>query len=223
MSVGYRILIHEPDAELRQGLTNALSGTTCNLVWCDKYAEAVALLGSAEIDIAVVSLSPDGTGSRIVDQICRVASTIPFLVATPVDQLETRMLGLDRGAVDYLIWPYTADELLARVSTALRRREGSRERFVRRGQIVLDRETGRVGNGSTWTVLSPKESTVFSLLFGCGDRPVSKQRLRSALSEGGRITDNAIEVGIHRLRVKARSWGMQIETYRGVGYTLKDI
>ena len=197
--------------------------TASDIVWCDDYAGSVALLDGKQIDLAVVSLSPDGAGLRIIDRICDVGSAVPFLVATPVDQIETRMLGLDRGAVDYLISPYTADELTARVSTAWRRRESSRSRFIRRGQIVLDRETGRIGDGSTWTALSPKENTVFSLLFGCGDRPVSKQRLRSALSEGGRLTDNAIEVGIHRLRIKARSWGMQIQTYRGVGYALEEI
>lgn len=223
MSADYRILIYEPDAALRQILTSGLSKKACDFVWCGEYEEAVALLGRKKIDIAVVSLSSDGTGLRVIDQISKSADTIPFLVATPVDQLEARILGLDRGAVDYLIWPCAADELMTRVSTVLRRREGARARFIRRGQIVLDRETGRIGDGSNWTALSPKENTVFSLLFGCGDRPVSKQRLRSALAGGDRITDNAIEVGIHRLRIKARSWGMQIQTYRGVGYALEEI
>ena len=224
MCAGYRILIFEPDAALGQALMTGLSTTGRTIVWCDKGAEATALLGRAKVDVAVVSLSSDGKGLELIDRIGETSgrTPIPFLVATAADEIETRMLGLDRGAADYLIRPFTADELLARVSTVLRRRENSHGRFVRRGEIVLDRETWRFGDGLSWTALSPKERKVFSLLFGYGDRPVSKQRLRSALADEGCMTDNAIEVLIHRLRIKARSWGMHIQTHRGLGYALED-
>ena len=219
----YRSLIYEPDAALGQALMDTLATTVGNFVWCQSAVQAITLLDGAKVDAAVVSLSRDGNGLEVIDKICEAADAIPFLVATSADELETRLLGLNRGAADYLIRPFAGDELLARVSTVLRRRENSQDRFVRRGHIVLDKETGRFGDGLSWTVLSPKERKVFSLLFGCGDRPVSKQRLKGALSDGDSISDNAVEVGIHRLRLKARSWGIRIQTYRGLGYVLEDI
>lgn len=223
MSVGSRILIYEPNAASGQALMTRLATTGCNAVWCINGGDAIALIDDAMVDVAVVCLEGDGAGLEIIDQIGETASVIPFLVATPAQEIEARMIGLNRGAADYLVSPFDADELLARVSTTMLRREDPHKRFMWRGKIVLDRETGRFGDGTTWTALSPWELKVFSLLFGCGDRPVSKQRLRSALADKGCVTDNAIEVGIHRLRLKARSWGMLIQTYRGVGYILEGV
>lgn len=223
MSVGYRTLIFEPDAAVGKTLAKALSTLDCSFVWCDQSAHAMALIDGAKIDVAVISLASGGSGLEIIDHLCKTASTVPFLLATPADELAARVLGLNRGAADYLIRPFSAEELLARVATVVHRRENSQERFIRRGQITLDRETGQFGDSSRWTVLSPTERKILSLLFGSGDRLVSKQRLKSALADGGSVSDNAIEVSIHRLRAKARSWGLRIRSYRRLGYILEDM
>lgn len=223
MSVGYRILIYQPDAVSGQVLMSTLSATACKFVCCDSGDAAMAVLEGEKADVALAFLSSDGRGIDIVDRICESAAAIPCLVATPRDAMDTRILALDHGAVDYLIWPFNAEELLERVSTVLRRRETASGRFIRRGDIVLDREAGRIGDGMNWTVLSPTERKVFPILFGDLERPVSKQRLRNALADGGCMSDNAIEVLISRLRIKARTWGMQIQTYRGLGYILESV
>lgn len=220
--MAYRILIFEPNASSGESLMKKLSAMNhCDAIWCSEEAQAMELLDGAKVDAAVLCLSPDGTGLEIIDQ-RRGDAGIPCLIATQAHDIETRMLGLNRGAVDYLISPFNADELLARVWTVMVRREQADERFVRRGNVILDREVGRVGDGSKWTALSPWELKVFSLLFG-GDRPVSKQHLKSVLADRWCMTDNAIEVGIHRLRLKARACGMLIQTYGRAGYVLQDI
>lgn len=218
----YRILICEPDAAQGRALSPELCATACEVVCCASGAEAIALLGRERFDVAVISLASDGTGRVLLDRLSGAASTIPFLVATTAEDIEARIFGLDRGAVDYLVKPFRANELMTRVATVLKRREGARGRFLRRGDIVLDKETGRIGDGVTWTALSPTERKVVPMLFEDANRPVSKQRLRNALNDGRRVSDNAIEVVIHRLRIKARSWGMHIQTYRGLGYVLEE-
>jgi two-component system OmpR family response regulator len=223
MSIGYRILIYQPDAASGQALMSMLAGTPCTFVCCDTSGAASAALDDGETDIAVIFLSPDGPGADMPDRMCETAAAIPWLVATPREAIDTRIAALDRGAVDYLIWPFTAEELVARVSTVLRRRESSPGRFIRRGDIVLDREIGRIGDGMTWTTLSPTERKVFPLLFGDLDRPVSKQRLKRAMAGAAGVSDNAIEALISRLRIKANTWGMRIQTYRGLGYILESL
>lgn len=222
MSVGNRILIYEPDKALGNTLMPILSKADGQFIWRDNSADTFALLRSAKINVAIISASPDADDSEMIDKIYSAARNTPFLVATRADEIDERIHGLNEGAADYLIRPFDANELLARIATVLRRRETTHERFARRGSILLDNETPRLGDGSTWTALSPTEHKVFSLLFGCADRPVSKLRLKNMLADGEGVSDNAIEVGIYRLRIKARSWGMCIKSYRGLGYALED-
>lgn len=223
MSDGYRILICAPEAVRGGALMSTRGVTDCEIVWCDGDDAAIAALDNGTADIALVYLPSDGHDLALLDRLCEAAPGIPLMVATSRDAIDVRILALNRGAVDYLIWPFNAGELLARVATVLRRREISSGRFIRRGDIVLDCEIGRIGDGLSWTTLSPTERKVFPILFGDLGRPVSKQRMRSALAEDGFVSNNAIEVLISRLRVKARAWGMQIQTYRGLGYTLESV
>lgn len=199
-----------------------LSKADCEIVWCEHGEQAIRLLQNTRIDVAIISVSPETSSRMLFDQISRAAGAIPILVATHADEIEERIHGLNHGAADYLIRPYGAAELLARIATILRRRENLQDRFTRRGKVLLDKEIGRLGDGSTWTILSRTEHKVFSLLLGSEGRPVSKERLKTALADDGCITDNAVEVGIYRLRIKARPWGMRIKTYRGLGYLLEE-
>lgn len=217
MNTNYRILIHEPDAASGQALMAGLLTLDCAPVWCRDGSQTLALVESGAVDVAVISLGADGSGLELIE---RAARGVPVLMAAPADAVDMRIQGLGRGAVDYLIKPCAVDELMVRVATAMLRFELACRRYVRRGRFVLDTETGRIGDGAHWTALTSTERQAFSLLLECEDRPVSKLRLKDAISAGN-VTDNAIEVLIHRLRAKARAWGMYIRTCRGEGYMLE--
>lgn len=217
MSKDYRILIYEADAASGQALLHDFMAADCAPVWCRDATPALALIDAAAVDVAVVCLDADGVGLEFLE---RAARSVPVLIAAPAMAVDIRMQGLSRGAVDYLIKPFGMDELSVRVATAMLRYEAACRRYVRRGGFVLDKEAGRIGDGSHWTALTSTERQAFSLLLECGDRPVSKLRLKTAITTGN-ITDNAIEVLIHRLRTKAQAWGMYIRTCRGEGYMLE--
>lgn len=217
MNTNYRILIHEPDAASGQALMAGLAQLDCAPVWCRDGSQTLALVGSGAVDVAIIALGADGNGLELI---ARATRSIPVLLAAPADAVDLRMHGLTRGAVDYLIKPFGVNELMVRVATAMLRFEVACRRYVRRGSFVLDKEAGRIGDGSHWTALTSTERQAFSLLLECEDRPVSKNRLKDAISAGN-VTDNAIEVLIHRLRAKARAWGMYIRTCRGEGYMLE--
>lgn len=217
MNTSYRILIHEPDAASGQALMAGLLALDCAPVWCRDGSQTLALVASRAVDVAIISLAADGSGLDLIE---RAASGVPVLIAAPADAIDMRMQGLGRGAVDFLIKPFGVDELIVRAATAMLRFEVAGRRYVRRGSFVLDKEAGRIGDGAHWTALTSTERQAFSLLLECEDRPVSKNRLKDAISAGN-VTDNAIEVLIHRLRAKAQAWGMFIRTCRGEGYMLE--
>lgn len=217
MNTNCRILIHEPDIAYGQTLMVGLLALDFAPVWCREASHTLALVESKAIDVAIISTAVDGSGLDLVE---RAARGLPVLIATATDAVDMRMQGLGRGAVDYLIKPFGVDELTVRAATAMLRFEGAGRRYVRRGSFILDKEAGRIGDGAHWTVLTATERQAFSLLLECEDRPVSKNRLKNAIAAGN-VTDNAIEVLIHRLRAKARAWGMFIRTCRGEGYMLE--
>jgi DNA-binding response OmpR family regulator len=218
MFAANRILIYEPDAESVQAMRAAPDVASGGFVWCGTAAKLVALIAAGQVDAVVVCLAADGAG---LDMLERIGKTVPVLVAAPAEALEVRIAGLKLGACDYLIKPFGTDELMARVATVLHRRATARGPLKQLGDLQLDMQVGRIGDGARWTMLTPTECQAFSLLLEQAYRPVSKDRLKSALTCDKDMSDNAIEVIIHRLRAKARTWNMRIRTYRGAGYALE--
>jgi DNA-binding response OmpR family regulator len=221
MRTSYRILICEPDAKSRQALKAGFGASPHKFVWCNGSAEALALLEAGNIDAAVICPAADGSQLEVFDWIDKSGCPIPILIATPGKAIEMRVRGLERGAVDYLIKPFDMNELVLRVSTVLHRRTSTSGRFMLRGGLKLDMETGYLGDGAKWITLTPKERQAFSLLLEYGDQPTPKNRLKNAIANGKSVTDNALEVVIYRLRAKASQWGMNIRAYRSSGYVLE--
>jgi DNA-binding response OmpR family regulator len=218
MLIGNRILIYEPDEASRRALHAAGGFASHGCVWCGDAAKAVARIAAGQVDAVVVCLAADGAG---LDMLERIGKSVPVLVAAPAEALEVRIAGLKLGACDYLIKPFGADELMTRVATVLHRRAAERGPLKQLGDLQLDMQVGRIGDGARWTMLTPTECQAFSLLLEQAYRPVSKDRLKSVLTCDKGMSDNAIEVIIHRLRAKARTWNMRIRTYRGAGYALE--
>jgi DNA-binding response OmpR family regulator len=215
MFAGNRILIFEPD-EASHRADAGFASPDC--VWCADAAEAVARVAAGHVDAVVVCLAANGAG---LDMLERIGRAVPILIASPAEALEVRIAGLKLGARDYLIKPFGAAELMARVATVLHRRAAEQGSLRQLGDLQLDLQVGRIGDGARWTTLTPTECQAFSLLLEQAYRPVSKDRLKSVLTCDKGMSDNAIEVVIHRLRAKARTWNMRIRTYRGAGYALE--
>lgn len=214
-------MICEPDAKSRQALKTSLGASTHKFVWCNSSTEMIDSLDEGDIDAAVLCLAADGSQLEVFDWIDKTSCNIPVLIGTPGSAIVTRILGLERGAVDYLIKPFDLNELEIRVSTVLHRRRNMNRRFTLPGGLKLDMETGYLGNGAKWITLTHKERQALSLLIEGGDHPVSKDRLKDAITDGKHVSDNALEVVIFRLRAKASQWGMNIRVYRGSGYALE--
>lgn len=217
----HRVLIFDSSTRSDPALGKALSALGYKVLGCDDPVQAAALFSVAQADVALIYLREGDASLGLVEQLRATCPAAPVLIATAADAVELRIDGLQRGACDYLIPPFAPEYLRIRMTTATKRNALASLPLLRCGGVILDVDSGRIGDGSRWTRLTPTERQALSLLFEYGDRPVPKYHIKRALAAGDEMSDNAIEVVIYRLRAKAREWGMRIRTCRGLGYVLE--
>ena len=132
-----------------------------------------------------------------------------------------RVRGLEMGADDYLVKPFAAPELVARLK-ALVRRSNPRPADLQLGGLQLDPFARRATIDGTTIELSAREWAVLEYLMQHASRVVSKQQIIDAiLPWGEEVTLNAVEVYVSRIRAKIDKAGISIKTIRGFGYMLE--
>ena len=149
-------------------------------------------------------------------------SRLPVLILTALDGVNDRVRGLDAGADDYLAKPFELAELEARVRAVTRRGMAGSPTLLRHGALSYD-QIGRSArlNGEALE-LSAREVSLLEVFLARAGRLVSKDQLVSHLCEWGEeVSENAIEVYVHRLRKKLEPGGVRIVTVRGLGYSLE--
>jgi two-component system OmpR family response regulator len=149
---------------------------------------------------------------------------MPVLILTAADSVEQRVKGLDLGADDYMAKPFSLQELEARVRALTRRGMGASSHLIKHGPLTLD-QPGRVAYINDQLIdLSARELSLLEILLQRAGRLVSKDQLVERLCEWGEeVSNNAIEVYIHRLRKKIEHGPIRIATVRGLGYCLEKI
>ena len=221
-----RILIAEDDQVLADGLLRTLraSGAAADHVSSGTEAHA-ALMTNNEFDLLILDLGlPKMHGLDVLRKLRGRGSSMPVLILTAADSVEARVKGLDHGADDYMAKPFSLQELEARVRALTRRGMGGTSSTIRHGPLVYD-QTGRVATIDGRMVdLSARELGLLEVLLQRAGRLVSKDQLVERLCEWGEeVSNNAIEVYIHRLRKKIEKGQIRIATVRGLGYCLEKI
>ena len=221
-----RILIAEDDHVMADGLLRALRGTGAVVDHVSTGTEAdSALLTNKEFDLLILDLGlPKLHGLEVLRRLRSRGSTIPVLILTAADGVDERVRGLDLGADDYMAKPFSLQELEARVRALVRRRMGGASDTIRHGPLVYD-QAGRVATlDGKMLELSARELGLLEVLLQRAGRMVSKDQLVERLCEwGDEVSNNAIEVYIHRLRKKIEKGPVRIATVRGLGYCLEKI
>jgi len=221
-----RILIAEDDQVLADGLLRSLraSGAAVDHVASGTEADA-ALMTSTEFDLLILDLGlPRLHGLEVLRKLRGRGSTLPVLILTAADAVEERVRGLDYGADDYMAKPFSLQELEARVRALTRRGAGVSSTTIRHGPLVYD-QAGRVASIDGRPLeLSARELGLLEVLLQRVGRLVSKDQLVEHLCQWGEeVSNNAIEVYIHRLRKKVEKGPIRIATVRGLGYCLEKI
>ncbi len=182
-------------------------------------------LTNNEFDLLILDLGlPKMHGLEVLKKLRGRGSALPVLILTAADSVEERVKGLDYGADDYMAKPFSLQELEARVRALTRRGMGGASSAIKHGPLVYD-QAGRVATiDGKMVELSARELGLLEVLLQRAGRLVSKEQLVERLCEWGEeVSNNAIEVYIHRLRKKIEKGPIRIATVRGLGYCLENL
>ncbi len=222
-----RILIVEDEHKIANALKQGLSQ--------EKYAVDVEYdadngLGAAlneSYDIMIIDRMLPGSieGLDICRQVRSANIHTPILLLTAKDQVNDRVEGLNAGADDYLVKPFSFEELLARIRALLRRPETSSGTVLKVGDLTLDPVTYEVRRGSSRLELSSKEFALLEYMMRNSNRVLSKDTIISHVWDfDADILPNTVEVYIGYLRNKIDKPHQKplLHTQRGFGYLLGD-
>jgi two-component system OmpR family response regulator len=217
-----RILIVEDDPVLGDGIQRSLAGAGYQIDRLDSGSAADAALAAHDYDLVILDLGlPGMDGLEVLRRLRHRGSRSPVLILTARDAVGDRVMGLDRGADDYLVKPFDLAELEARARALLRRTQFSAKTEIGFGPLVFDSVGRRALVNGNALELSAREIGVLEVLLARSGRVVAKEHLAERLSRWGEeIGANAVEVYVHRLRRKLEPSGLVIRTIRGLGYLI---
>ncbi len=218
-----RILLAEDDKILSEGLASSLrqAGYAVDCVFDGAAADAA--VAAQTYDLLILDLGlPKLTGHEVLRKLRARNARLPVLILTAADSTEQKVKGLDLGADDYMAKPFELAELEARVRALTRRGVGGGSTLWKHGPLSFD-QVGRTALIHDEPIeLSAREVGLLEVLLQRVGRLVSKEQLMDHLCEWGEeVSNNAIEVYIHRLRKKIEVGGIRINTVRGLGYCLE--
>ncbi len=218
------VLLVEDDLVLADGIARILRGHGMVVDVVNNGDDADRALSSREASVVVLDIGLPGIdGFEVVRRVRARGSTMPVLLLTARDDVQDRVRGLEIGADDYLVKPFAAPELVARLK-ALVRRSSSRPLDLQIAGLQLDPLSRRATAGGQVVELSAREWAVLEYLMQQASRVVSKQQIIDAiLPSGEEVTLNAVEVYVSRIRSKIASAGVTIKTIRGFGYLLEPV
>ncbi|WP_366944436.1 response regulator [Alcanivorax sp.] len=215
-----RLLLVEDDALLADGLLRALRAEGYTVDHLDRGDLVMPALQAGGFELVLLDLGLPGLdGMAALQALRRANHQIPVIIISARDELSDRIVGLDSGADDYLVKPFSAAELVARIRARLRRRETLSSGLICIDDLEIDPERFSVTQGGEPVNLSRREMGVLLQLARHRGRVLTRDQLEQGLYGWNEdVESNALEVHIHHLRKKLGS-GL-IRTVRGVGYSL---
>lgn len=207
---------------MKAGLTD--SGYASD--WISDGESALEMVTVYPYDLIILDiLLPGIDGFQVCEKIRSKEIDIPILMLTARYRENDKVRGLDSGADDYLVKPFSYPELYARIRALLRRGLGARTTEITIGCLVLNRVLKRVKYGGASIGLTSKEYAILEYLVVNRNGIVTREMLEEHVwdSEYGAFS-NVIEVLVSRIRNKlcAEDREAVIETVKGLGYVVKD-
>jgi two-component system response regulator MprA len=219
------ILVVDDDPEIADLVKRALAYEGYTVDTASDSGEALSKALDRQPDLVVLDIMMPGIDGIEVSKRLREASDLPILMLTAKGTVADRVAGLDAGADDYLVKPFSVDELTARVRALLRRAKPSEGELLRFSDLSLDTGTREVRRGPETVELTAQEFDLL-LLFMSHPRQVLKRHFIYEKIWGYDFSgdSNVIEVYIRYLRSKleANNRPRLLHTVRGAGYVLRE-
>jgi two-component system OmpR family response regulator len=220
-----RVLIVEDEARMATAIRRGLQAEGVVADVAARGEDALWMAGSTDFDAVILDVMLPGIdGFETCQRLRDDGVWVPIIMLTARDAIEDRVEGLDRGADDYLVKPFSLAELLARLRALGRRGRTERPQVLEEGDLRLDPATLQAWRGDQEIRLSHKEFVLLETFMRHPGEVLSKfELLERAWDYDYENRSNVVEVYVRYLREKIdRPFGVKsIETVRGAGYRLR--
>lgn len=220
-----RVLLAEDEKSLSRIMVKQLKSAGYSVDSCFDGAEAYELIRSTDYDAAVFDvMMPLMSGFEVVRKIREQGIDTPVIFLTARDSIEDRVTGLDIGADDYLVKPFSFEELSARLRVMTRKKYGGKTGVITVEDLIIDTASMRVERGGREISLSAKEYELLRYLASNKGVVLSREKIENHIwnydYEGG---TNVVDVYIRYLRKKLDEGEERklIHTVRGAGYVIR--
>ena len=219
------VLVVEDEPDIRNLIVHHLTrdGFRCRAV--ASGAEALQRVRAATPDLVVLDLMLPGMDGLDVCRRLRndpASAGVPIIMLTAKADEVDRIIGLEMGADDYVVKPFSPKELVARVRAVLRRaRPATTDHVLTGGAITLDSARHHVTVGGTPVELTPKEFDLLHALLESAGRVLGREYLLSKVwghARADEIESRTVDVHVRRLRAKLGDESRRIATVKSIGY-----
>lgn len=228
MKADARILVIEDELPMRTALADCLAGEGYRVLTATDGPTGLERAVREKPDLIVLDIMmPRLDGYALCTELRRLSLPVPVLMLTAKGQVADRVRGLDAGADDYLVKPFSTDELLARVRAILRRarKQGAIPDILRLGQVEIDLPRQKATWGKKPLCLSAREFAMLRLMLETPGEPVTRERFLDVVwGYTAFPTTRTVDTHIAALRAKIEEnpeeprW---IQTVHGTGYRLE--
>ncbi|MBR4550470.1 MAG: response regulator transcription factor [Oscillospiraceae bacterium] len=221
-----RLLLAEDERDLNRILTKRLTEEGYGVDSCFDGAEALDYLRAADYDGAILDvMMPKMDGFAVLARLREEGIAAPVLFLTARDAVEDRVHGLDLGASDYLVKPFSMEELLARVRVLVRQGSGVSSSVLAVGDLRMDLAAHTVSRAGRPIALSAREFALLAYFMHNPNIVLSREKIEDHVwnfeYEGG---TNVVDVYVRYLRKKIDEGEERklLHTVRGSGYVLRE-
>lgn len=217
------LLVVDDDRRIRALLLRFLLSEGYRVSTAETAAEARAKLEGLKFDLMILDVMMPGESGFDFARALRTVSTVPILMLTARDEKESRIMGLEIGADDYLSKPFEPRELSLRVANILKRARPQSAAItgsVRFGPFVFHLTSGELRRGDEAIRLTDREREMLRILTKSVGETVPRQALAGS---GENVGERTVDVQVNRLRRKIErdpANPVIVQTVRGVGYRL---
>ncbi len=221
-----RILIAEDEIKVAEHLRQGLQAEGYAVDLAADGDEALWLAENHPYDVIVCDvMMPAKDGFTVVRHLRRKGMMTPVIFVTARGEVEDRVRGLDAGADDYLVKPFSLSELLARIRALLRRQRPQQANTLRVADLELDLVSRRARRGGDEIELTNREFALLEFLMVSSPKPVSKTAIvEHVWDQHFDSQTNVVNVYVNYLRRKLERPGAKplLHTVRGVGFALRE-
>lgn len=221
------VLVVEDELEIRELIALHLLRQGYKVIECASAEEALKVLPVHNYQLIVLDwMLPGISGVDFLENLRRQKNRASVLMITAKTEPQDIVIGLEKGADDYMTKPFNPSVFLARVKALLRRSQVSAEEkdsgLFNSGGLTINFKTYEVSINGNSLHLTPSEFKLLGALVQTEGRVLTREQLiENIQGEGINVVGRTIDTHIFGLRKKLGEWGDRIETIRGVGYRVK--